>query len=195
MKKYSLILAGAAFFILSAFAVATSTTWTNDAPHSQLFFTVTHLGINDVSGTFDDFTVTVESEKEDFSDAKFNLTAKVGSINTRVEARNNHLKSADFFDAEKYTDLTFTSTKIKPAGKNKYKLTGDLTIHGVTKSVTVDLLYRGQTTNPMSSKLTTSFEITGTINRLDFGVGPNFPEAIVSNEVRIKANGEFVKAE
>nr|WP_319400448.1 YceI family protein [uncultured Carboxylicivirga sp.] len=195
MKKYSLILAGAAFFILSAFAVATSTTWTNDAPHSQLFFTVTHLGINDVSGTFDDFTVTVESGKEDFSDAKFNLTAKVGSINTRVEARNNHLKSADFFDAEKYTDLTFTSTKIKPAGKNKYKLTGDLTIHGVTKSVTVDLLYRGQTTNPMSSKLTTSFEITGTINRLDFGVGPNFPEAIVSNEVRIKANGEFVKAE
>ena len=192
MKKYSLILSLAAFFILSAFAISTST-WTNDKAHSQLFFTVTHLGINDVSGTFDDFTVTVESEKEDFSDAKFNLTAKVNSINTRVEARNNHLKSADFFDAEKYPELTFTSTGIKPAGKNKYKLTGDLTIHGVTKSVTVDLLYRGQTNNPMSSKLTSAFEITGTIKRSDFEVGGSFPEAIVSDEVRISASGEFLQ--
>ncbi|MBS2096764.1 YceI family protein [Carboxylicivirga linearis] len=193
MKKYSLILSLAALFILSAFAISKSTTWTNDKAHSQLFFTVTHLGINDVSGTFDDFTVAVESEKEDFSDAKFSLTAKVNSINTRVEARNNHLKSADFFNAEKYPELTFTSTGIKPAGKNKYKLTGDLTIHGVTKSVTVDLLYRGQTTNPMSSKLTTAFEITGTIKRSDFEVGGSFPEAIVSDEVRISASGEFLQ--
>ena len=195
MKKLSLLLSIVAVITLSAFTARTPSVWTNDAPHSQLFFTVTHLGINDVSGTFDDFTVSVESSKPDFSDAAFNLTAKTSSINTRVEARNNHLKSADFFDVEKYPELTFTSTEIKPAGENKYKLTGDLTIHGVTKTVTVDLWYRGQTTNPMSSKLTTSFQINGTIKRSDFEVGGKFPEAIVSDEVRIVANGEFVQAD
>lgn len=193
MKKYSLLLSFAAFLILSAFTTTDPVVWTNDPPHSQLFFTVTHLGFNDVSGTFDDFTVTVQSSKPDFSDAVFSLTAKTSSINTRVEARNNHLKSADFFDVEKYPELTFTSTGLKPAGKNQYKLSGNLTIHGVTKPVTVDLLYRGQITNPMSSKLESSFQITGTIKRSDFGIGAKFPEAIISDEVRIKANGEFMQ--
>jgi len=195
MKKISLLLSIVAVLSLSAFTTSSPTTWTNDAPHSQLFFTVTHLGINDVSGTFDDFTVNVVSSKEDFSDAVFTLTAKTNSINTRVEARNNHLKSADFFDVEKYPELTFTSTEVTPAGENKYKLTGDLTIHGVTKTVTVDLLYRGQTTNPMTSQLTTSFQVDGTIKRSDFEVGGKFPEAVVSDVVRIVANGEFTQAE
>lgn len=119
----------------------------------------------------------------------------MSSLNTRVEARNNHLKSADFFDAEKYPELTFKSTGLKPAGKNNYALTGNLTIHGVTKPVTVNLLYRGQTTNPMSSKLTTSFQITGSIKRSEFGIGGKFPEAIISDEVRISASGEFVQPE
>ncbi|MCW3785935.1 YceI family protein [Plebeiibacterium sediminum] len=195
MKRLSLLLSVVAVITFSAFTASKSSVWTNDAAHSQLFFTVTHLGINDVSGTFDDFTVNVESTKPDFSDAVFNLTAKSSSINTRVEARNNHLKSADFFDVEKYPELTFKSTAIKKVEENKYKLTGDLTIHGVTKSVTVDLLYRGQTTNPMSSKLTTSFQIDGTIKRSDFEVGGKFPELIISDEVRIVANGEFVQPE
>jgi polyisoprenoid-binding protein YceI len=195
MKKYSLIFSIVTFVILSAFTVSDSAIWTNDKPHSQLFFTVTHLGFNDVSGTFDDFTVNVKSSKPDFSDAEFDLIAKVSSINTRVEARNNHLKSADFFDAEKYPELTFKSTGLKPAGKNKYSLTGNLTIHGVTKPVTVELLYRGQTTNPMSSKLTSSFQIAGTIKRSDFGIGGKFPEAIISDEVRISASGEFVQTD
>ena len=195
MKRLSLLLSIVAVITFSAFTTSNPSVWTNDAPHSQLFFTVTHLGFNDVSGTFDDFTVNVESSKEDFSDAVFHLNAKANSINTRVEARNNHLKSADFFDVEKYPELTFTSTAIKPAGENKYKLTGNLTIHGVTKQVTVDLLYKGQTTNPMSSKLTTAFQIEGTIKRSDFGVGGKFPEAIVSDEVRISASGEFVQAD
>jgi len=193
MKKLSILFSIIAVLSLSAFTTSNPSVWTNDAPHSQLFFTVTHLGINDVSGTFDDFTVNIESSKPDFSDAVFTLNAKTSSINTRVEARNNHLKSADFFDVEKYPELTFTSTGIKPAGENKYKLTGDLTIHGVTKQVTVELLYRGQTTNPMTSKITTSFQINGTIKRSDFEVGGKFPEAIISDEVRIVANGEFVQ--
>ncbi len=195
MKKLSILFSTVAVLFLSAFTISNPSIWKNDPPHSQLFFTVTHLGINDVSGTFDDFTVNVESTKPDFSDAVFTLNAKTNSINTRVEARNNHLKSADFFDVEKYPELTFKSTSIKPAGKNKYKLSGNLTIHGVTKPVTVDLLYRGQTTNPMSSKLTTSFQINGTIKRSDFGIGGKFPEAVISDEVRIIADGEFLQPE
>ena len=192
MKKITLLLA--AFFTLTAFTVTVST-WQNDDPHSQLGFTVTHLGIADVSGTFNDFDVSVKSSKPDFSDAIFELTAKTASIDTRVEARNNHLKSADFFDVAKYPSLDFKSTSIKKAGKSKYKLTGDLTLHGVTKAVTLDLLYRGTTENPMSKKQTTSFQLTGTIKRSDFNVGPGFPAPMISDEVRIKADGEFLQNE
>lgn len=186
------------FFILTAFVALTAftnafTTWTNDDPHSQLGFTVTHLGIADVSGTFNDFDVTVKSSKPDFSDAAFELTAKTASIDTRVEARNNHLKSADFFDVAKYPTLTFKSTGTKKAGKNKYKLTGDLTMHGITKQVTMDLQYKGTVENPMSKKQTAGFQITGTIKRSDFNVGPGFPAPMISDEVRIKADGEFVQ--
>lgn len=190
MKKSAFILA--TFITLTAFTTAVST-WQNDDPHSQLGFTVNHLGIADVSGTFNDVDVTVKSSNPDFSDAAFELTAKTASIDTRVDARNNHLKSADFFDAEKFPTLFFKSTSIKKAGKNKYKLTGDLSLHGITKPVTMELLYKGTVENPMSKKHTAGFQITGTINRSDFNVGPGFPAPMISDEVRIKADGEFIQ--
>lgn len=190
MKKITLILS--AFFVLTAFTVAVST-WQNDDAHSQLGFTVTHLGIADVSGTFNDFDVTIQSSKPDFSDARVELSAKTASIDTRVEARNNHLKSADFFDVEKYPALSFKSTSLKKAGKNMFKLTGDLSLHGVTKEVTLDLQYKGTVENPMSKKQTAGFQVTGTIQRSDFNLGNGFPPPMISNEVRIKADGEFVQ--
>jgi polyisoprenoid-binding protein YceI len=192
MKKIALVLA--AIVTLTAFTTVLPI-WQNDDPHSQLGFTVSHLGINDVSGTFNDFDVTVQSLKPDFKDAVIELTAKTASIDTRVEARNNHLKSADFFDVEKYPTMNFKSTSIKPAGKNKYKLTGDLTLHGITKPVTMDLLYKGTVENPMSKKQTAGFQVTGTIRRSDFNVGPKFPAPMISNEVKIKADGEFTQNE
>lgn len=192
MKK--IMIALAVFFSLTAFT-AVFTTWQNDDPHSQLTFTVTHLGVADVTGTFNDIDVTLRSSRPDFSDAAFELTAKTASIDTRVEARNNHLKSADFFDVAKYPELTFRSSSIKPAGKHKYKLTGDLTLHGITKTVTMDLLYRGKVENAMSKKLTAGFQVTGTIKRSDFNVGPGFPAPMISDEVRIKADGEFIQTE
>lgn len=190
MKRAALILT--AFITLTAFTTVLSN-WENDDPHSQLGFTVTHLGISDVSGTFNDVDVTVQSSKPDFSDASFELTAQTASLDTRVEARDEHLKSADFFDAAKYPTLNFKSTSIKPAGKNKYKLTGNLSLHGVTKPVTMDLLYTGTVENPMSKKQTAGFQVTGTIKRSDFNVGPGFPAPVISNEVRIKADGEFIQ--
>ncbi len=190
MKKYLFIPVLA--LMLSSF-VWLNNVWKNDPPHSQLGFTVTHLGINDVSGTFNDFSVTVDAQKADFSDAKFELKAKTASIDTRVDARNTHLKSPDFFDVEKFPELTFTSTSVESTGENKFKLTGDLTLHGITKTVTMDGVYRGTVENPMSKKQTAGFSISGTIKRSDFQIGSKFPDAMVSDEVRIKADGEFAQ--
>ena len=190
MKKLFLI--ATAFITLTAFTTA-GNTWTNDDPQAQLGFTITHLGIADGSGTFNDFDVTVKSTKPDFSDASFELTAKTASIDTRVEARNNHLKSADFFDVAKHPELTFKSTSLKKNGKDTYKLSGNLTLHGITKPVTMNLKYRGVTQNPMSKAITAGFQLDGVIKRSDFNVGPGFPAPMLSDEVRIKADGEFIQ--
>ena len=190
MKKLTILFA--AFLMLTAFTTLDGI-WKNDDPHSQLGFTVKHLGISDISGTFNDFDVNVSSSKPDFSDAVFELKANVASIDTRVEARDGHLKSADFFDVAKFPTLNFKSTSIKKAGNNKYKLSGNLTLHGVTKPVTMDLIYRGSTENPMSKKQTAGFQVTGVIKRSDFNLGSGFPAPMISDEVQIKADGEFVK--
>ena len=190
MKKVSIL--GLLVVIMAAFTTLNNV-WKNDAPHSQLGFTVKHLGISDVSGTFNDFDVTVKSVNPDFSDAVFELTAKVASIDTRVEARDQHLKSADFFDAEKYPLITFKSKAIQKAGDNKYKLTGDLTMHGVTKEITMDLVHTGKVENQMAKKQVAGFQLTGVLKRSDFGIGTNFPAPMISDEVRIKADGEFMQ--
>lgn len=190
MKK--LITVISAFFLLSAFT-AVNNIWKNDDPHSQLGFTVKHLGIADVSGTFNDFDVVVTASKKDFSDAIVELNAKINSIDTRVEARDNHLKSADFFDAAKFPTLNFKSSFIKKSGKNKYKLTGNLTLHGITRPVTMEMVYKGSIENPMSKKQTAGFQVTGVIRRSDFNIGNGFPAPMISDEVQIKADGEFVQ--
>ncbi|WP_205409960.1 YceI family protein [Flavihumibacter solisilvae] len=145
------------------------------------------------SGVFNDFDVTVNTTKPDFSDAVFELKAKVASIDTRVEARDKHLKSADFFDAEKFPVMHFASTAIQKAGKNKYKLTGALTLRGITKQVTMNLEYKGNAENPVNKKPTVGFQLTGSIRRSDFNIGNNFPSSMISDEVHIKADGEFVQ--
>ena len=173
---------------------AQTTTWKNDKMHSKLTFTVTHLLVSDVDGLFKNFDVTVTTTKPDFSDAVFELSADVSSINTEVDMRDNDLKSANYFDAATYPTISFKSTSIKPNGQNKYKLTGNLTMHGVTKAVTMDLWYRGTTENPMSKKPDAGFKLTGTLKRSDFNIGSGTPSAIVSDEIEIKADGEFGKA-
>lgn len=190
MKKIAFVIPVIVLF--TAFTTAVLP-WKNDVPHSQLGFTVTHLGISDVSGTFNDFEVSVQSSKPDFSDASFELTAKVASIDTRIEARDNHLKSADFFNVERYPTIHFKSNAIKKNGKNKYKLSGELTMGGVTKPVTMDLVYKGKVENPMSKQQTAGFQLSGVIKRSDFNIGKGFPAPMISDEVRIKADGEFIQ--
>ena len=187
MKK--IVILFAAVISLTAYTAVNS--WNVDKMHSNLGFSITHLGISDVSGSFKNFDVNIKTSREDFSDASFELSADVASINTAVEMRDNHLRSADFFDAEKFPKMTYKSTSIKAAGKNRYKITGDLTLHGVTKTVTMDLWYRGTVENPMSKAPTSGFQVTGTLKRSDFGIGAKFPAPMLSDEVQIKADGEF----
>lgn len=168
--------------------------WKSDPPHSRLGFSVVHMGISDITGSFNKFEATIDAAKPDFSDAKVELTAEVGSINTSVEMRDNHLKSADFFDAEKYPTMSFKSTGITKLGKgNRYRLTGYLTLHGVEKPVTLTMTYRGTTTNPQSKKKVAGFQVVGVIRRSDFGIGNKFPSVMISDNVMIKADGEFMQ--
>lgn len=189
MKKLSTLIV-AAFISVTLFA---QTNWKADPNHSKLTFTVTHLGISDIFGLFKTFDVTVIAGKSDFSDAVFTLSADVSSINTEVQMRDDHLRSADFFEVAKYPQMTFKSTGIKKISENKYRLTGNLSLHGITKPVAMDLWYRGTIENPQSKAVTAGFQLTGVLKRSDFNIGPKFPAPAISDEVHIRADGEFVK--
>lgn len=188
MKKI-ILLAAVALMNTAVFAQ----TWNVNKAHSHFTFTITHLAVSDVDGLFKDFDATIVSSKSDFSDAKVTFTAKTASVTTGVDARDNHIKSPDFFDVAKYPTINFVSNAITPAGTNKYKLTGNLTLNGVTKPVTLDLWYRGTVTNPMSKAPDAGFQVTGSINRSDFTFGSKFGSPMLSDEVTFKASGEFDK--
>lgn len=190
MKKIALIAVIAASLL--SFRLPDMSTWTVDKSHAKLGFTITHLMVSDIEGSFKTFDAKITSTKDDFSDAVVELNAEVNSINTEDEKRDAHLKSADFFDAAKFPVLTFKSTSFKKTGENKYKVTGDLTLHGVTKPVVLDAVARTGV-NPMSKKTITGFKISGSLKRTDYGVGSQFPSAMLSDEVTINANAEFAK--
>lgn len=188
MKKYYLL---AALAMISIVAGAQTKAWTNDPTHSRLGFVVKHLTISEVEGRFASFSATVVTTKADYSDAQVDLTAKIASINTEVEARDKHLLSADFFDAEKYPTLTFKSTSLKKVSAKKGLLSGKLTFHGITRPVTLNVDFLGMVTNPMNKKLTAGFKITGVVKRSDFALGKGFANAVLSENVKIVANLEF----
>ena len=188
MKKITIIAAG---LFLSANAFAQ--TWSIDKAHSRIGFGITHLMINEIDGDFKSFEGKITSAKPDFSDASIEFSAETNSINTDIEARDKHLKSPDFFDAEKNPKISFKSTSFKKEKGKEYKVTGDLTMHGVTKSVTLNAVLVGTATNPMSKNEMAGFHITGSVKRSDFGIGASMPEAMLSENVNITANTEFAK--
>ncbi len=189
MKKITIVTATLFFLATTGFAQ----TWTWDKPHSQLNFGISHLGIATIAGTFNTVDAKITSSKDDFSDAVVELTADVNSINTNNEQRNNHLKSADFFDAAKYGTLSFKSSSFTKVADKKYKVEGDLTFHGVTKHVTLDATYNGTITHPMNKKLVAGFSVTGIIKRSDFGIAPSMPSTFLGDDVALNASAEFVK--
>lgn len=172
--------------------------WIIDQAHSEVNFKVKHLVVSTVTGHFSKFDATIETSKEDFSDAKITFEAEVNSINTKNEQRDAHLKSADFFDAENHPKMYFVSKSIKKLSDNEMQVVGDLTIRGITREITLNVNYNG-TVAGFGGKEVAGFEVRGKLNRFDFGLQWNaLTEAggvVVSNEVKIEILAEFNKAQ
>jgi polyisoprenoid-binding protein YceI len=148
---------------------AQKTGWNLDKAHSSVGFSIKHMVISEVTGNFKDFDVSFKSTKSDFTDASVDATIKVASINTENEKRDAHLKTDDFFNAEKFPLITFKSASFAKVGDNKYKITGDLTIRDVTKTVTFDATYNGSIKAPWGAEIY-SWKATISINRFDYGL-------------------------
>jgi len=177
-------------------ALAEPQSWSIDPAHSQTTFSVRHMVISTVRGAFQKTSGTVKLDEADPSRSSVEATIDAASIDTRVEQRDGHLRSPDFFDVAKYPNITFHSTKVEKVSAGKLKVTGDLTIHGVTKSVVLDV--EGPTEAIKDGKgLRRGLTATTSINRQDYGLKWNkMVEAgpIVGDEVKIEIEAEIVSA-
>jgi len=165
--------------------------WAIDPTHSDVTFKIRHMMISTVSGQFEEFSGKIEAENDDFTGANIHFSAKIDSITTKNEDRDNHLKSDDFFNAEKYPELTFQSTSYDGS-----KLVGNLTIRDVTKEVTLNTDFNGVVTDPYG-QTKAGFEITGKINRKDFNLTwsavTEAGKIVVSDEVKLVIDAQFTK--
>ncbi|NNV56220.1 YceI family protein [Limnovirga soli] len=193
MKK-ALVLAVIAFISTSVFA---QTKWTVDAVHSSVKFTVTHLVISEVEGSFKKFDGSITAAKPDFTDASINFTVDVNSISTDNDMRDKHLKSDDFFNAEKFPAMTFKSTGFKKLTANKYALSGNLTIRDVTKPVVFNVVYGG-TVKDGYGNTKAGFKATAAINRFDYNLKWNALTeaggATVGKDINMEIRLEFAQA-
>ena len=169
--------------------------WIIDTSHSAIQFSVKHLGISTVRGTFTSFTGTIDADEQNPTAAKVDVQIETASINTRDEKRDAHLRSPDFFDVEKFPTLTFKSTKVQKVSKTKLKITGDLTMHGVTKPVTLDAEISPEVANPFSGNPTRAVTATGVIVRQEWNLkwqAPAEAVKVVGDEVKISIEAELV---
>jgi len=192
MKTINFILA---FFIVLSVS-AQDSKWDFDKSHSKVTFSVSHMMISEIEGNFSKYSGTVLSDKSDFSDASVDFTIDVSSINTEDAGRDKHLISADFFNVEKYPSIIFKSKTMKKNGKDKYIMTGDLTMLGVTKTVTLDVKYGGTVKDPWGNTKA-GFKISGVINRTLWGLRYNSVmdsgNMMVGENVTIECNVELKK--
>lgn len=190
MKKLNVLAA----LVLVTGSVFAQTTWNIDKTHSKIGFSVTHMVVAETEGTFKDYNATVVSKSDDFNGAEVTFSAKVASINTENEKRDGHLKSPDFFDAEKFPEISFKGNLVKEG--TKYKLKGDFTMKGVTKKVEFDVVYGGQINTGRGVK--SGFKVNGSINRQDYGVTwankLASGEAVVGDVVTLAIKVELDKA-
>ncbi len=165
--------------------------WKVDQSHSDVTFKVRHMMISTVSGIITDFDASIETEKEDFKNASFEFSANIDSINTKNNDRDQHLKSADFFDAENHPQITFKSKSY-----DGEKMVGDMTIRGITKELVLDVSFNGVAVDGYG-QTKSGFEFTGELNRKDFNLNWNaVTEAgsiVVSDKVRLNIDMQFIK--
>ena len=191
MKKLNFLFA---LLLLAGITSAQTTNWGLDKAHSKVGFIATHFVVAETEGMFKDFDVKVSSPAADFNGASVEFTAKVASINTENEKRDGHLKSDDFFNAEKFPEIKFAG-KLEKQG-NKYVLKGDLTIRDVTKQVTFDVTYGGTTYIEAYKATKTGFRLKGKINRFDFNLkwsAKNGADYVVGEEVELNVKVELNK--
>ncbi len=171
--------------------------WTVDPAHTQVSFSVKHMGIMSVRGHFSGIQATVDLNEDNFTASSVNATVDPATITTGDEKRDAHLKSADFFEVEKFPSFAFKSTKIEKAPHDKYNMTGDLTIHGTTRPVTFEVVYSGQGKDPWGNTHA-GFSAEGTINRKDFGLTWNAAletgGVLVGEDVKISLEVEAIKS-
>lgn len=189
MKR--ILIAGAIALPLLSFTLL-SNNWNLDPGHAKLRFSITHLGINDVEGSFRTLSARITATKDDLTDAVVEFTADTKSIDTENSQRDDHLRTADFFDVEKHPAITYKSTSFTKVAEGRYRVTGNLTMKGVTKPVELDATVR-YGIHPMNQKQVAGFKVTGVVDRTQFGVGAGMGDAMLSNNVEFTANMEFAK--
>ncbi|MEZ2417207.1 YceI family protein [Luteibacter sp. RCC_6_2] len=178
----------AALLTTAGSAVAAPVTYTLDPGHTMVLFSWNHFGFSNPTANLGQVEGTLVYDEKDPSKATVEATLPLSGLDSFVPKLDEHLKSADFLDAAKYPSVTFKSTKVVPAGKGKLKVTGDLTVHGVTKPVTLDVSLNKVGPHPMMKVQTVGFDATTTIKRSDFGVGAYVPN--VSDEIKIRITTE-----
>ena len=195
LKTWWGLLALAFFCLVAAAAAARAETWNIDPAHTTVEFSVRHMMISNVKGQFEKVSGTIAANGNDLNSVQISAIIDATSINTRVEKRDAHLKSAAFLDVDKYPTITFKSTKVEPEAPNKWKVTGDLTLHGVTKPVVLEVETAAAIKDP-TGKTRVGASATTEIDRKDFGVVWNKPletgGVLVGDEVSIAIEVEAV---
>ena len=180
----------------TALAAAGDTKWNIDVAHSSIQFTVSHMVISEVAGRFQDFSGNIVTNNPDFSGASVNVNIKAASITTSDEKRDAHLKSADFFDVEKFPEASFVSKSMTKTGDGTYQIVGTLTMHGIAKDVVLDAKFKGSAKSPWGQNIA-AFRATTKINREDWGLKWNKAlEAggfLVGQEVELTLTVELVQ--
>lgn len=190
-----------ALLVGATFAVPTlsfAATWKSDPNHAGIQFAVTHLMVSKVRGTFDKFDVTAVIDETDIGRSSVDATIDTASVNTRNEKRDNHLRGPDFFDVTNYPTMTFRSTQVEKVGDTHYRVTGDLTLLGVTKPVVLDVSGSPRAITDPRGKERLGGTVTTTINRTDYGLTHNSildtGGVAIGEEVDIIIDIEFVQA-
>jgi polyisoprenoid-binding protein YceI len=187
-----LAIASCILALAAPFAVAETATWVSDPAHSEVDFTITHMAISNVHGRFGHVAATISYNDADVTKSTVKATIDVAGVQTGEDKRNDHLKSPDFFDVATNPSATFTSTSVTKSGDG-LTVNGDLTLHGVTKPVTLTVEGPRGPAAGMDKKQHAGFTATTTIKRSDFNIGPKFPSAAVGDEVKLSIELDVAK--
>ena len=190
MKRFPLVL-GLALLAAPLISAQTST-WAIDPAHSEVDFAVRHMSVSNVHGRFGGITGNVVLNETDATKSTVSVTIDMTTEDSGLSPRDNDVKSANLFDVAKFPTATFTSTKVAKSGNN-LKVAGNFTLHGVTRPVELDVEGPSAPVPGMDKKPHSGFSATTTINRKDFGVGPNYPDAVVSDAIKLTIDIEVVK--